>query len=225
MANDHERDEWAAVASTAEFLAFSFRYPGLELAQAVHSGEWFAAACEIGEMYGCPIPGSEIRAQDGSDSFLHGIRREATRMFLGPHEPPVSIYEGIWSARDRDVAPLLFVSPAALAVERFCKQCGLGRPGGTNESLDHAATELEVLQYLASVEAGIVVPAEGSVSAESLPGGSASAAYRTFFEEHIAAWMPRFADAVSDETKLDFYLVSARLLKAFLTQETDRLAR
>ncbi len=217
MGNWIEQRDWSATASVCEFLAVSLAYPGDELVGAVVSGEWEGCAQEIADRF-------EIGSV-GCDSWLdfdeakHALRREATRLFLGPHEPPVSIYEGIWSAHDRGVAPLLFVSQAAMDVERFCKDCGLGRPEGTNESLDHVSTELELLQYLASVQAGIVVPSPGAPSQDRLPGGSAEAAYGMFASEHALRWMGRFADALEGETSLEFYRSTARILRAYVQAE------
>lgn len=215
MTDQIDSRDWATTASVCEFLAVSLAYPDDAVVQAIQSGEWSAAVCEIAGVLGVELD-AEVETWADSEEAKHALRREATRLFLGPHEPPVSIYEGIWSAHDRGVAPLLFVSQAAMDVERFCAACGLGRPAGTNESLDHCSTELEVLQYLASVEAGIVVPCEGAPTAEKLPGGSAAEAYGEFFNDHIITWMPRFADALERETRLGFYKVAAQILRAFV---------
>ena len=104
---------------------------------------------------------------------------------------------------------LLFVNPHSMAVERFCRSCGLGRPEGTNEPLDHVATELELLQYLAMIEAGIAAPAEGAPAPDALPGGSAAAAFAQFVAEHALAWLSRFADAVAAEARLPYFRAAA----------------
>ncbi|MEI3231974.1 MAG: molecular chaperone TorD family protein [Gordonibacter pamelaeae] len=63
---------------------------------------------------------------------------------MGAPEPAVSPYEGVWRAADDGVQALLFVNPHSMEVERFMRACGLGRPEGTNEPLDHVATECEL---------------------------------------------------------------------------------
>ena len=112
----------------------------------------------------------------------------------------------------------MFVNPHSMAVERFCKACGLGQPKGTNEPLDHIATEFELLQYLASLEAGIAEPPEGCPAAEGLPEGGAGAAYRAFVRDHVLAFAPRFAGLLEHEARLPFYRASAQLLASFLAQ-------
>ncbi|WP_139650661.1 TorD/DmsD family molecular chaperone [Raoultibacter phocaeensis] len=223
-------DAWQARAALCELAAFSFRYPGKELAEALDSGEWADAACEISQTLGLSLPegfAEQLRSEtseneacaSGSESegdrSLHALRAEATRLFIGSPEPVVSPYEGVWAALDDGVQPLLFVNPKSMEVERFCRACGLGRPEGTNEPLDHIGTEFELLQYLALLSAGIALPAPDGPRAEDFPGGSPEAAYEAFVSEHARFWMPRFADKVIAETRLPFYRSAAELLNAF----------
>lgn len=163
---------------------------------------------------------------DDPDELKHALRAEATRLFVGAPEPLCSPYEGVWRAADDGVQALLFVNPHSMDVERFCKACGLGRPEGTNEPLDHVATEFELLEYLAlraavdaagepadDVDAG--EPGDVVASAD-LPGGSPAAAYDQFMDEHVRTWAPRFADKAADEARLGFYPQAGSLLKAFV---------
>ena len=103
-----------------------------------------------------------------------------------------------------------------MAVERFCKSCGLGRPEGTNEPLDHVATEAELLQYLASLAAGIAEPVPSSPAPDALPGGSPEAAYEQLLAEHALAWLPRFAAKTAQESRIPFYRAAGAYLKAVL---------
>ncbi len=208
-------------ATACELLALSFRYPTAELAGAVASGEWADAAEEIAEGLGLALPAGfadEARANVGEDPgrLLRQLRAEATRLFVGAPEPAVSPYEGVWRAADEGVQALLFVNPHSMAVERFCKSCGLGRPEGTNEPLDHAATELELLQHLCMRAAGMVELAEDAVADADLPGGSPAAAHGRFLAEHALVWLPRFAEAVAERARLPYFRAAAALLAAEL---------
>ena len=78
-----------------------------------------------------------------------------------------SPYEGVWRAKAEGVQPLLFVNPHSMAVERFCKACGLGRPEGTNEPLDAVWTELELLEYLALRAAADAMDAAAEADVEA----------------------------------------------------------
>ena len=228
-------DTWQARAALCELLALSFRYPDDVLVGAIASGEWGEAAEEIAGALGLAWPAdgapgaAEAAAVDDPDELKHALRAEATRLFVGAPEPLCSPYEGVWRAADDGVQALLVVNPHSMDVERFCKACGLGRPEGTNEPLDHVATEFELLEYLAlraavdaAAEAGDPVEDadEGEpgdvVASADLPGGSPAAAYDQFMEEHVRTWTPRFADKAAEDARLGFYPQAGSLLKAFV---------
>lgn len=148
-----------------------------------------------------------------SPALLRPLRVEATRLFVGAPEPAVSPYEGVARALAEGARPLLFVNPRSMDVERFVRSCGLGRPEGANEPLDHVAAECELLSYLASLAAGAPAPA-GAPCGAALPGGSPQAAYAAFLDAHARRWMPAFAAAVRAEARAPFYGAAARLLAA-----------
>lgn len=245
-------DVWQARAAMCELLALSFRYPeDRVLADAVASGEWGEAAEEIAGALDLDwsadvaAGAAEGAAFDDPAELQRTLRAEATRLFVGAPEPAVSPYEGVWRAKDDGVQALLFVNPHSMEVERFCKACGLGRPEGTNEPLDAAWTELELLEYLALRAAADAAEAEGIagdaaavenvvedddtldefedagepgevVASADLPGGSPEAAWDEFVAEHARQWMPQFAAAVQEESRVPFYATAASLLAAFI---------
>ena len=209
---------WRARAAAWELAALSFRYPDAELARAVASGEWAEAAGEVAVALGFalnPAAGAQPSPVADPASLLPALRAEATRLFVGAPEPACSPYEGVWRAKDDGVRALLFVNPHSMEVERFARACGLGRPSGTNEPLDHVATECELLEYLALRAAG-ATPPEGAPVDADLPGDSAAAAYGAFFQEHAQAWMPRFAASAAAEARHPFYRDAAAYLGALV---------
>ncbi len=245
-------DLWQARAAMCELLALSFRYPEDKvLAEAIASGEWGEAADEIAAALGlawssAAAPGvAEAAALADPADIQKELRPEATRLFVGAPQAACSPYEGVWRATAEGVQPLLFVNPHSMAVERFCKACGLGRPEGTNEPLDAVWTELELLEYLALRAAADAAEAEGIagdaaavedvvededaleefedagepgevVASADLPGGSPEAAWDEFMADHARQWMPQFAVAVQEESRVPFYATAANLLGAFI---------
>ncbi|WP_282191466.1 TorD/DmsD family molecular chaperone [Adlercreutzia caecimuris] len=245
-------DLWQARAAMCELLALSFRYPEDKvLAEAIASGEWGEAADEIAAAFGlawssAAAPGAaEAAALADPADIQKELRPEATRLFVGAPQAACSPYEGVWRATAEGVQPLLFVNPHSMAVERFCKACGLGRPEGTNEPLDAVWTELELLEYLALRAAADAAEAEGIagdaavvedvvededaleefedagepgevVASADLPGGSPEAAWDEFMADHARQWMPQFAAAVQEESRVPFYATAANLLGAFI---------
>ncbi len=231
MVENMDANAWQARAALCELLALSFRYPDNVLAEVVASGEWVEAAEEIAGIVGVEWDANAAEKPEetvDAEELLHALRAEATHLFVGSPEPEVSPYEGVWRAADDGVDALLFVNPHSMEVERFCKACGLGRPEGTNEPLDHVATELELLEYLAARTAADAA-GEGEddsdndadaedimVASADLPGGSAVAAFDMFMISHVQLWMPRFAAKVQEESRIPFYKTAGQLLERSL---------
>lgn len=217
---------WEARAVALELLSFSFRYPTSELAESVISGEWRAVCKDLAEVGYLTLPDDFAHGElavdasgfvlEDTETLLHVLRTESTRLFIGAPDPAVPPFEGVWRAADEGVQALLFANPHTLEVTQFLKSCGVSQPEGVNEPLDHIATELAFLQYLSMLEAKMSLPFEEAVTIESLPGGSAAAAYTQFFEEHPCTWMTRFSAEVKEQTRLPYYRAAAQLLTAFL---------
>ena len=270
-----EGTEWAIRAAAWELAALGLRYPTMELAEIAATGEWVDAAEEVAIVLDMPLPdefgesalefveeveASDIEGEQGEavveyvlempseeelDAYMHKLRAEATRLMIGAPKPAVSPFEGVRRAEAEGVQPLLFVNPHSMAVERYMKSCGLGRPEGTNEPLDHVATECEFLQHLAlradedvllaeAVEAGdeeqaaavrAIREAETPELPESanLPGGSAEAAYDQFEDEHVFPWMGDFADALKAEARMPFFQDVAMFLGALVAFEQQHV--
>lgn len=270
-----EGTEWAIRAAAWELAALGLRYPTMELAEIVATGEWVDAAEEVAIVLDMPLPdefgesalefveeveASDIQGEQGEavveyvlempseeelDAYMHKLRAEATRLMIGAPKPAVSPFEGVRRAEAEGVQPLLFVNPHSMAVERYMKSCGLGRPEGTNEPLDHVATECEFLQHLAlradedvllaeAVEAGdeeqaaavrAIREAETPELPESanLPGGSAEAAYDQFEDEHVFPWMGDFAEALKAEARMPFFQDVAMFLGALVAFEQQHV--
>ena len=218
---------WRVRAAAWEFLAFSLRYPDASLAEALALGEWAEASQEIASQLGLRIDerfdSEALAAQDAlaknASEWLHTIRVEATRLFIGEQEPACSPFEGVWRAIDEGVNPLLFVNPHSLRVERFCKDCGLEHPEGTNVPLDHVVSECELLQYLAMIESGMAEPFGGILRGD-LPGGSPASAYTEFLQGHAFVWFPRFAAELLDGTCHPFYRAVALFMMAVMEESS-----
>ena len=205
------RENWVDKAVLFELLSMALGYPARETAEALASGEYADALVEAVEACGL---GAEVASRVAADlagytgcadveALWHELRVEYTRMFVGTPDMLVAPFAGIWYARDVNVDPLLFVNKESMAVERAMRSCGLGRPEGTNEPLDHIATECEFLNYLCLARAGAVeAPVVGAD------------AYEQFYGERFAWWKDRFAEAVLREGRNGVLLAGAHVLMA-----------
>lgn len=220
-----------ALPTAWELAAISFAYPTNDLARALLDGQWGEAAAEIAGQLGLNLPDDFGSFEDDAsdkyataDDLRHALSVEATKLFIGTVNPEVTPYEGIWYANEKDIQALLYVNPKAMAVERFTKACGLTRPEGTNEPLDHVATECELMEYLA-LRAFVpeTLGDQELIAEDQLPGGSAHAAYQEFFAEHIASWVPAFCEAVKAKTRIPFYHDAAEYLAALVAWNQESI--
>ncbi|MDR1358941.1 MAG: molecular chaperone TorD family protein [Coriobacteriales bacterium] len=214
MRNCTTESSWLHKAALFELLSLGLRLPTPELAEALSSGAYTDALKELAELNGIApdelsLALAELAAYAGTgvDVLFHELRTEYTHLYVGAPKPAVSPYAGIWWAREAGVEPLLFVNRESLAVERFMRSCGIGQPEGTNEPLDHIASELEFLQYLCLIRAGATLPPE-LPDDFSLP----EAAFENFSATHFASWSKEFAEATIKEARAPFYRAVGRML-------------
>ena len=204
--------DWIAKAALYELLSLALRYPERGLAEALSSGEYGEALSEACEGLGLPSAGrgcvEALSAYVGADAeeVFRVLRREHTRLFIGVDGALVSPYAGIHYAQMVGVQPALFVNREAMGVERFARACGLARPEGTNEPLDHIATELEFLEYLCLDRAGVVNLGGGVV-----PEG----AYERFWEERFAPYAKRIAAQIAEHSIEPLFRVVSATILAF----------
>lgn len=202
-------EAWVAKATLFELLSMGFRFSDQTTAETLASGEYGDAIEEAVVALGlnCDVEavGSLLAECEGRDArqLLQEVRREYSRLFIGFPEAIVPPYAGIYYAKEVGVQPVLFVNKESMSVERFVLSCGLCRPEGTNEPLDHISTELEFLEYLALDRAGLVNKDEGMV-----PEG----AYEAFYEQRFAGFAKKFAKGILDNSSCSLYRAAAMVL-------------
>lgn len=203
-------EDWVNKAFLYELLERAFAFTARDTVDALADGAYAGALLDAVGSNGLDgALAEEVRADlagyAGRDpeELWHELRTEYTRLFVGAPEPLVSPYAGIWYAHEVGVDPVLFVNKESMAVERTMQACGVRRPQGTNEPLDHIATECEFLNCLCLVRAGAVEL-----------HGAPEDAYETFYSERFAWWKDRFAQAVLAGAHEGLMCAAARVLVA-----------
>lgn len=188
------------------------RLPTKPLAEALSSGEYADALDEA-----LPAAGVEAARAVGlcaayagqdADDLFHCLRAEYTRLFVGAPHAAASPYAGVYCAEEFGVTPVLYVNRESMEVERFMAACGMGRPEGTNEPLDHIACELEFLEYL-SLHAIGAVHDEGC---KPVPPG----ALEEFFSTRFAPFARKLAPKIAQTTDEGLYLAMSQVLLAMV---------
>ena len=102
-------------------------------------------------------------------------------------------------------------------MESFAKHCGLMRADGVaREPFDHVMIEMQLAEYLLACLSEKVDPETMGADPSTLPGGSFESALRVLVNDHLSLWIPRFAEAVEDESRLLFYRHAARLMEGIV---------
>lgn len=204
--------EWLAKAALYEMLSMGLSLPTEKLAEPLAQGEFAAALAEA--LDACSIELGDafeecgLAAYEGADAqkLFHALRTEYTRLFATPKRILVSPYAGVWHANKVGVQPVLFVNKESMGVERFMESCGIVRPEGAYEPLDHIGTEFEFLNYLCLQRSGSMDFPEGVHAPEN--------AYETFYDGHISPWVHEFAHALTGQTEEPLYKAMALVVDA-----------
>ena len=210
-----ERDDlYRTYAALFELLSLGFKCPEKELADALAHGDYeetcrdLLLALGVVDSYDGAFCENRNWAEGrSSEEVLHGLRVEYTHLFTGLPDPVASPYAGVWWAHRQGVEPLLFVNERSMGVERFMRSCGIGRPEGKNEPLDHIATMLEFMQYISLVNSGDVPSCDVVIDEETL---------NWFVEAYLSDWLLAFCNAVKKGSRLPFYVIQATMLEEVL---------
>ena len=199
-----------AAAQLFELLSMGLRLPDKQLAETLASGEYADALQETLSSLGIVADdfSGSLRAYVGQDTeaLFHRIRTEYTRLFVGAPHAMVSPYAGVYYAEKTDVTPVLYVNKESMEVERFMAACGMGRPEGTNEPLDHIASELEFLEYLALDAIGAMHDEER----QPVPDGS----LEMFYADKFVPFAQQLAPKIVETSEETLYVTLARVLQA-----------
>lgn len=105
------------------------------------------------------------------------------------------------------------LGPQAAAAAAFYAESGVGVDPADAYRMDHVGVELG---YLALVAEKIAVGSDDDVDA-------LQDRYARFMAEIVVPWMPRFFDAVAEDSRADFYAAAARVAKRFVEIDADML--
>jgi TorA maturation chaperone TorD len=184
-ANGADADERAAGADLYAVLAACWREPTAELVEAVDDGALDSV-----------VPGVDTVSIDA-------LRREYTRLLIGPGEMACPPYESVHRDGESEDATGPVLGPSTDAVERWYREYGLAVDPDWVEMPDHVATELEFVAYLFST-------------------GEPAAAGQ-FLEEHLRVWLPEFLDDVAAATELSYYATLAETTRTVLDRPVETL--
>lgn len=216
------------IADFYQLLGILFRLPQEEMVQSLFDGTLADNADEILEEVNLSqeryaiIRGAldDLRAQAKKGNITLPLLRHAyTTLFTHPERPRVFIHESqflFWEANpdsSYDLAPRMFVSPAALDAERCYKKAGLYRSKERNESADHISTELEFMARLFAHKAALLE--QGGAGAEL---SDIDALVEEFNYYHLNKWGLAFFEKCATSEVQPVYQALGVVGHAFLSE-------
>jgi len=129
-------------------------------------------------------------------------RVEFARLFLGPQHPAAVPFASFYLSETKQL-----MTDITIQVRRYYLDAGMAVTGLHRVPDDHIALELEFMAYLADESAKSLE--KGDVGAASEGG----ARLESFHREHLAKWVPFFAERMHESAESDFYRGVALALK------------
>jgi len=137
--------------------------------------------------------------RDWSEERLPELRRDYTRLFIGPGIKAAP-WESVYLSRDN-----LVFEAQTLAVRDFYNRFGLQAPNLRREPDDHLGLELAFMLHLCTLALD-ALDADDQRRFEWLLG-----AQRTFLRVHLLRWAPRCLGLVIEHAATDYYRGAAHL--------------
>jgi putative dimethyl sulfoxide reductase chaperone len=127
----------------------------------------------------------------------------------GPPPPYESVYRG---TADSGAGQTL------LQVKRAFADAGVSVPESVHEPADYIGLELELMRHLANQEA------QAWRAGDEAKAGMWLDKQKAFLADHLASWVPQFADLMAEHAALGFYQGVARIMKGFVISDHTHLA-
>ncbi|WP_218007885.1 TorD/DmsD family molecular chaperone [Neobacillus drentensis] len=140
------------------------------------------------------------------DKNFEELHWDFTRMFIGPYELPVHIWESSYVNKDR----LLFQEETLLVRRLYLENCFEPLHYG-READDHLGLELDYMYHLSNIANDFAK--EGN----TIKLNKILADQDYFLQEHLLKWTPFFGKEVIHHSETDFYKGMVKILNGFLT--------
>ena len=138
---------------------------------------------------------------------LESIRVDYAKLFVGPYNLLAAPYGSVYLDRERQM-----MGDSTLDVKSRYREAGLDTAQNFKDAPDHISAELEFMYYLIFKE----IEAFAESDTETAMGFIQK--QKSFLEDHLMAWVPKFADNIIKNAGNPFYANLASATKAFLEE-------
>jgi len=157
----------------------------------------------IGEVLAAMDPAGGL-----DDAVLEQLRRDYTRLFVGPHRLLAPPWESAYRTEER-----LIFQEHTLEVRQAYLEYRLRPAGDTREADDHIGLELDFMARLCDRALEHRRRGESRLLREVL------ADQRRFLEQHLLVWAPDFARDVIATAETEYFRGAGRVLAGFMELE------
>jgi Uncharacterized component of anaerobic dehydrogenases len=146
-----------------------------------------------------------------SETVYNDLHWEYTRLFIGPYQLPSPPWESTYLNEER----LLFQKETLAVRKAYLKYSFLPVEFG-HEADDHLGLELDFMFRLS--ELGLEDIDQNSANLKQLLMDQ-----KSFLEEHLLQWVPKFSKDMIQHAETDFYRGMGKILQGFLTLDLEAL--
>ena len=194
----------AARGWTYKLLADCYQRPDDETAEKINAlTDVLKTICPMGASYIASLANGLQKNFD-----LDHIKVDYARLFLGPFAMMAPPYGSVYLEGKRR----LMGDSTLNALQRY-REAGVGIDGDFKDAPDHITVELEFMSFL------IFKAIEASGNSDSAETVFSFEKQRSFFEDHLGAWVFEFVDAVEKNAAAEFYRNLVKATAAFLKED------
>ena len=139
--------------------------------------------------------------KDRLDAWLEELAVEYARLFIGPQNPPAPPYASFYISRSK-----ILMTDETIEVRKKYLEAGMAVKELYSIPDDHAGIEFEFVYYLTQRIIELFGKGQGEESTMLYE------IRNSFIREHMAEWIPVFADKIYESASGDFYKGLSRLL-------------
>ena len=149
----------------------------------------------------------KMRKEFESCTNLEPLKVDFSKLFVGPYQLSAAPYGSVYLESERKM-----MGDSTLDVKNRYREAGLDTAKTFKDAPDHISAELEFMYYLIFRE----IEAFANSNIETAVGFIQK--QKSFLEDHLLAWVPAFAENITENAENPFYPNLAKATTAFLNE-------
>ena len=140
-------------------------------------------------------------------TYLDQIRVDFAKLFVGPYKLLAAPYGSVYLDGERKM-----MGGSTLDVRSRYREAGLDTAKNFKDAPDHITAELELMYYLIFKEIEAFADSDIERAIDFIQK------QKSFLEDHLLAWVPAFAENITENAENPFYPNLAKATESFLQE-------